>query len=90
MMNVGPVVVKLDCWNWKEYKEGVFDNCGRHVNHGLLVVGRTKDYWLIRNSWGKAWGEYGYLRLAKGNTCGLCDAASYPVIADKSSDDKSK
>lgn len=52
----GPVVAKIDASNWNQYREGIFDNCGRLYNHGVLIVGKTKDYWLVRNSWGKSWG----------------------------------
>lgn len=75
-----PVVVKVDASNWGDYDQGIFDNCGTKHNHGVLLVGRTKDYWLVRNSWSKSWGEYGYIRLAKGNTCGICEAACFPVL----------
>lgn len=74
------MVAQVDSSNWSEYDQGIFDNCGTKPNHGVLIVGRTKDYWLVRNSWGKSWGEYGYIRLARGNTCGLCESASFPVL----------
>ena len=39
-------------------------------------------YFIVRNSWGAAWGEDGYFRIARGyNKCGLSDCASYPVPA---------
>ena len=44
------------------------------------MVGYTKDYWIVKNSWGPSWGESGYIRLNRGNTCGLANAASYPTI----------
>jgi len=36
--------------------------------------------WKIRNSWAASWGESGHMRLASGDTCGICQAASYPLF----------
>jgi C1A family cysteine protease len=48
--------------------------CGSALDHGVLLAGYTDKYWLVKNSWGKTWGESGYIRLngAK-DTCGLAD-----------------
>jgi len=69
----GPVVVSVDASNWTSYRSGVFDSCERNatVNHAVLLVGygtdaaAGMDYWLIRNSWGAAWGEGGFIRLQR-------------------------
>ena len=54
------------------------------MDHGVALVGygteKGKDYWIVRNSWGKGWGEHGYARIIRGkNACGLANAASYPT-----------
>ena len=53
-------------------------NCRMNLNHAILVVGYGHDaasgldYWLIKNSWGKTWGENGYLKLKRGTGhCGV-------------------
>lgn len=69
----GPMVVAVDATRWDPYAGGVFDGCERDatVNHAVVVIGYGhddglgRDYWLIRNSWGTAWGEDGYIRLQR-------------------------
>lgn len=76
---VGRVVsVAVDASNWSQYSSGVFNNCGTRLNHGVTLTGFSDATWNIKNSWGPAWGEKGYIRLSRGNTCGICNMASYP------------
>lgn len=60
--------------NWQLYSNGVFNNCptSSEVNHEIFLVGFTSSYWRLKNSWGPHWGEYGYIRIKLGNTCGIC------------------
>lgn len=74
-----PISVAVDATNWSPYKSGVFNNCKTSLNHGVLLVGVTDQYWKVKNSWGTSWGESGFVRLARGNTCGICNVASYPT-----------
>nr|XP_034366492.1 cathepsin Q-like isoform X2 [Arvicanthis niloticus] len=74
------------------YKKGIYHEprCKRFVNHAVLVIGYGfdgneedgKNYWLIKNSWGKQWGLGGYMKLAKdkNNHCGIATFAQYPII----------
>ncbi len=76
----GPVAVAVDALAWAYYKEGIFVDCGNEVNHGVLVVGATKDYWLIKNSWGVEWGDNGYIKVKRGNTCSICEYPYFPIL----------
>ena len=69
-----PLGVGVDAGGWSKYSSGVFSNCGTALNHAVQLVGVTASYWKIKNSWGTSWGESGYIRLALGNTCGMCNS----------------
>ena len=73
-----PLAVGVDATNWGPYQSGVFDNCQTNLNHGVLLVGASDKFWKVKNSWGLDWGEKGYIRLKRGNTCGICTIPSYP------------
>ena len=74
-----PVAIAVDAENWQMYSSGVFSDCSTSLDHGVLLVGYTADAWIVKNSWAESWGENGYIRLARGNTCGLANSASYPT-----------
>ncbi|KAK4755578.1 hypothetical protein SAY87_009335 [Trapa incisa] len=87
-----PVSVAMDASGYamQFYKSGVFTGeCGTHLNHGVVIVGYGADrdgnkYWTVKNSWGKKWGEDGYIRIAKNvgdkeGHCGIAIKASYPT-----------
>lgn len=73
------------------YRSGVFDGpCSTQLDHGVLAVGygiddeTGKSYWLIKNSWGSAWGDSGYMKLAMGDgeegLCGVAMLPSFPQV----------
>jgi C1A family cysteine protease len=79
-LNQQPIGVSVDANNWSKYASGIFTNCGTSLDHNVLLVGVTDTYWKIKNSWGTSWGEKGYIRIAGGNTCGICqDKSPWPV-----------
>ena len=86
-----PVSVAIEVQrDFMHYTGGIYSNssCGYSLNHGVLAVGykNTADekYFKVKNSWGAAWGEQGYIRVAIGSgsgTCGIANEADvYPVL----------
>ncbi|KAL6653732.1 hypothetical protein ACP70R_008656 [Stipagrostis hirtigluma subsp. patula] len=83
-----PVSAGIDAHanSFQFYSGGVFtgDGCGKTLNHAVTVVGlgtteNGTNYWLLKNSWGKSWGEDGFMRLERGtNACGVANMVSYP------------
>jgi C1A family cysteine protease len=59
---------------FQQYTGGVFAGSGAtEIDHAVGLVGWVDDaavpgggYWILRNSWGTAWGESGYMRIAYG------------------------
>uniref|UniRef100_A0A1D1Y688 Cysteine proteinase RD21a n=1 Tax=Anthurium amnicola TaxID=1678845 RepID=A0A1D1Y688_9ARAE len=78
------------------YKRGVFNEyCGTTQNHAVTIVGYGTeggmDYWLIKNSYGKKWGDGGYIKLRRNvsDRVGKCGIAEWPVYPLKSRGPKS-
>jgi len=83
LAEVGPLSIAVDASKWGFYTGGIFDGCAFDenisINHGVQLVGYGSEfsplgvyeYWLVRNSWGKSWGEDGYIRLARSAECGV-------------------
>lgn len=87
----GPVSVAFQVVkDFRFYKSGVYSSTECHdgeqdVNHAVLAVGygelEGKQHWIIKNSWGTAWGMDGFFLMERGrNMCGVGDCASYPVV----------
>jgi len=77
---IGPIAVSVDASSWSAYESGIYDGCDQSspdIDHAVVLAGYGEDngskYWLIRNSWSPAWGEYGYIRLARpaSEYCGI-------------------
>ncbi|KEG02089.1 chabaupain 2 [Plasmodium vinckei vinckei] len=76
---LGPITIAVGVSeDFEDYESGIFDGeCEGVANHAVILVGygvesvfdevlkRNVDqyYYIIRNSWGSAWGEDGYIRL---------------------------
>lgn len=87
----GPLTIGINSWAFDYYKKGIMNPliCSASINkldHQVAIVGFGRDggvdYWKVRNSWGKSWGEDGYVRIKRGkNVCGVASDASHVVAA---------
>uniref|UniRef100_J3KZ04 Uncharacterized protein n=1 Tax=Oryza brachyantha TaxID=4533 RepID=J3KZ04_ORYBR len=90
-----PVTAYIDASGpaFQFYGSGVFPGpCGTaESNHAVTLVGYCqvdatgKKYWVAKNSWGKTWGQQGYILLEKDvanphGTCGLAVSPLYPTV----------
>lgn len=81
IQNEGPISITVGANQlWHQYSGGIVkgSQCpgGGGINHAVLAVGYGFDgdqpYYIVRNSWGKNWGENGYIRLAfNENVCSV-------------------
>jgi C1A family cysteine protease len=83
----GPVSVAVDAVSWQTYTGGVLTSCSSsQLDFSATVVGFNKTanppYWLIKNQWGAAWGENGYIKVEYGtNQCNISGEANAVVVA---------
>lgn len=92
-LDTQPVSVAIEVRkDFMHYNGGVYTSdasCGSALNHGVLTVGyknsNGEKYFKVKNSWGTAWGEGGYIRMAIGSGSGTCGIANetdvYPLVA---------
>ena len=78
LYETGPLAVALNANPLQTYTGGILDKTSSQcpisgMNHAVTMVGygseSGKDYWIIKNSWGKSWGEDGYFRIRRGTGC---------------------
>ena len=83
-----PVSVVLDATDLQLYRKGIITKCSERINHAVVAVGYGEEdgtkYWIVKNSWGKMWGEKGYARIEKDvggmGRCGITYSSVYPTF----------
>lgn len=83
---IGPVSVAIEADQsaFQHYKSGIISSrCGQRLDHGVTAVGYGSGYFIVKNSWGKRWGEEGYVKISDSasDECGIFSEASYPTVA---------
>jgi len=85
----GPVTAIIDAshTSFQLYKSGIYyePNCSSsRLDHAVSIVGYgsegDNEFFIVKNSWGSAWGEKGYIRMSRNrkNNCGIASAVSFP------------
>ena len=86
-VNKRPISIALngDSRDFLFYGGGIIDNplLSTRINHAVLLVGYSEEdkipYWIIKNSWGKTWGEDGYVRIKMIDGKGIVGMNQYGV-----------
>jgi len=84
----GPTCIGVNAGSryFQNYDSGILntDRCGTRQDHAITAVGYGSNFYIVRNSWGKSWGESGYIRMSnqvKGSgVCGMLDDATRPSV----------
>ncbi|XP_063827276.1 uncharacterized protein LOC135076777 [Ostrinia nubilalis] len=93
----GPVTAGINSASMARYKGGIDEPQEEYCdpetpNHSVLIVGYNEyvpqnpkeprvKYWIIKNSWGKEFGDKGYYYLVRGrNACGIANDVSLPFV----------
>ena len=81
----GPIWIYIMVTNpFHSYMSGVFKDTtciGSQINHAVTGVGYTETYVLIKNSWGKWWGDKGFMKVARNrDSCGIWTRNGYPIL----------
>jgi len=77
--NVGPLGIGINASGrgFSLYSGGVYSDpsCNAKLNHAVTVTGYgtlgDQDYFEVKNSWGAAWGDQGFINIAR-NAGGMC------------------
>jgi len=83
----GPIACSIDATQeLDDYTGGIFSQIvsAPIPNHIVSVVGwgveKGTEYWIVRNSWGIAWGEQGFFRIVTGkNNLGIQLYCAYAI-----------
>ncbi|KAF6200088.1 hypothetical protein GE061_006389 [Apolygus lucorum] len=85
----GPVTVSFESTHANldllNYGGGIYDGpCGKGKMLTMMVIGygeeKGKQYWLLQNSRGPNWGQYGYIKIARYGQCDITQQMVFPIV----------
>jgi len=90
LAQVGAIGIAIDAGGigFQLYSGGVYvsNSCSStRLNHAVTAVGYgnmdSQDYFTVKNSWGTAWGDNGYILMAanRNNQCGVAATPAYAI-----------
>merc|ERR1711972_711931 len=90
LAQVGAIGIAIDAGGigFQLYSGGVYvsSSCSStRLNHAVTAVGygnlSGQDYFTVKNSWGTAWGDNGYILMAanRNNQCGVAATPAYAI-----------
>ena len=91
-VNKNPVSIAINANTplFRFYSDGVVedsDGIRDQLNHAVLLVGYSYDekglYWIIQNSWGKDWGDNGFIKVRGKEGAGVLSCQIYGVYPIK-------
>jgi len=63
------------------YSDGIIvKTSSSKINHAVVIVGYTPQYFLIKNSFGPEWGQNGYAKISH-DACGILNYVALPIIS---------
>lgn len=81
MLQNGPVLSLFSIYDidsFKAYSSGSYTGCPLNdqlpismLNHAVVVVGYDANDYIVKNSWGQKWGDGGFFRVPKNQSCGI-------------------
>merc|ERR1711937_619291 len=87
IMARGPIACGIDASPIEKYTGGIISEKGEFVDHVISTVGwgteGSKEYWIVRNSWGEYWGAMGFIRVEKGNNALQLESQCAWAVPDK-------
>ena len=83
-LTVGSLAVAFEVTNFfQQYTSGIIKDttCTGNPNHAVTAVGYTEKFVLVKNSWGSAWGDQGFVKFTRNyGNCGLFSYSAYPKL----------
>ena len=84
VLSNGPLSICAAASSWTSYQSGIVSSCDNEVDHCIQITGVDTDdnYWIIRNSWGKSWGNDGYIYIKTGeDMCAISNDPTYTKVS---------